>query len=52
METDLSTIIKSPQPLTEEHCQYFLYQILRAMKFLHSAHILHRDLVSIYIAVK
>ena len=45
METDLASIIKSPQPLTDEHCQFFLYQILRGLKNVHSAKILHRDLV-------
>lgn len=45
METDLANIIKSPQNLTNEHCQFFLYQILRGLKYIHSAHILHRDLV-------
>jgi serine/threonine protein kinase len=44
METDLSSIIKSPQPLSDEHCQFFMYQILRGMKYMHSACILHRDL--------
>ncbi|KAL0218988.1 hypothetical protein P9112_004641 [Eukaryota sp. TZLM1-RC] len=44
METDMYRIIQSPQPLTEEHCQCFVYQILRALKFLHSAHVIHRDL--------
>ena len=44
METDLSSIIKSPQPLSDEHCQFFLYQILRGIKYMHSAQILHRDL--------
>ncbi|OMJ66207.1 hypothetical protein SteCoe_37039 [Stentor coeruleus] len=44
METDLSSIIKSPQPLSDEHVQFFLYQILRGLKFMHSAAILHRDL--------
>ena len=27
METDLSSIIKSPQPLSESHTQFFLYQV-------------------------
>ena len=27
METDLSSIIKSPQPLSDEHVQFFLYQV-------------------------
>jgi len=45
METDLANIIKSPQNLTNEHCQFFLYQILRGLKYIHSAHVLHRDLV-------
>jgi len=44
MDTDLHQIIASPQPLTDDHCQYFLYQILRGLKYIHSAHVLHRDL--------
>lgn len=44
METDLSSVIRSPQPLEDEHCQFFIYQILRGLKFLHSASVLHRDL--------
>ncbi|PRP79086.1 extracellular signal-regulated protein kinase [Planoprotostelium fungivorum] len=44
METDLQQIITSNQPLSEEHIQYFLYQILRGLKAIHSAHVLHRDL--------
>jgi serine/threonine protein kinase len=47
METDLSAIIKSDQDLSELHIQYFLYQILRGLKFIHSANIIHRDLVNI-----
>ncbi len=41
----LLRIITSPQPLTNEHTQYFVYQILRGLKYIHSAHVLHRDLV-------
>ncbi|KAF1313731.1 Cmgc/mapk protein kinase, partial [Globisporangium splendens] len=44
METDLRRIIYSRQPLTDDHIQYFLYQILRALKYIHSANVLHRDL--------
>lgn len=44
MEADLHQIIKSGQSLTNEHVQYFLYQILRGMKYVHSAAVIHRDL--------
>ncbi len=43
-ETDLNGIISSKQPLSKRHIQFFLYQILRGMKYIHSADILHRDL--------
>ena len=29
METDLASILKSPQPLSDEHCQFFTYQVRR-----------------------
>jgi len=44
MDTDLHQIIRSKQGLSDDHVQYFLYQILRGLKYLHSANILHRDL--------
>lgn len=44
METDLHRIIYSRQELSDDHIQYFIYQILRALKYCHSANVLHRDL--------
>jgi serine/threonine protein kinase len=46
LETDLSSVIKSPQPLSDEHVQFFIYQVLRGVKYLHTSTpaITHRDL--------
>jgi mitogen-activated protein kinase 1/3 len=44
MDSDLNNVLRSKQKLTEEHYQYFIYQILRGMKYIHSASVLHRDL--------
>nr|AIO05496.1 mitogen activated protein kinase-like protein [Hypsizygus marmoreus] len=43
METDLHRVIRT-QELSDDHCQYFIYQTLRALYALHSADVLHRDL--------
>ena len=44
VESDLYSIIKSPQKLEEDHIKFILYQVLRATKYYHSAKVLHRDL--------
>ena len=43
METDLYKLLKA-QHLGNDHICYFLYQILRGLKYIHSANVLHRDL--------
>lgn len=43
METDMHRVIRT-QVLSDDHCQYFIYQTLRALKAMHSANVLHRDL--------
>lgn len=45
MCADLYQIIASGQALSDEHYQYFLFQILKGLRHLHSANVLHRDLV-------
>jgi len=44
MDTDLQKVITSPQPLTNDHHKYFIYQILRGLKYVHSANISINDL--------
>ncbi|CAM4611043.1 unnamed protein product [Caretta caretta] len=43
METDLARLLEQGT-LTEEHAKLFMYQLLRGLKYIHSANILHRDL--------
>jgi mitogen-activated protein kinase 1/3 len=44
METDLHQVIKANDDLTQEHHQFFLYQLLRGLKYVHTANVYHRDL--------
>jgi len=43
METDLFKLLKT-QKITNDHICYFTYQILRGLKYIHSANVIHRDL--------
>jgi mitogen-activated protein kinase 1/3 len=43
MDTNMHRVIET-QKLSDDHYQYFIYQILRALKAIHSAGVLHRDL--------
>lgn len=43
METDLHAVIRT-NILEDVHKQYIMWQLLRAIKFLHSADLLHRDI--------
>ncbi|XP_064109544.1 mitogen-activated protein kinase 14A-like [Macrobrachium nipponense] len=41
MGADLNNIVKT-QKLTDDHVQFLIYQVLRGLKYIHSAGIIHR----------
>lgn len=44
MATDLHRVIYSRHALSNDHVAYFMYQMLCALKYIHSANVIHRDL--------
>ena len=43
-ESDLHRVIYSRQPLSDAHIQWFVYQMLAGVRWMHSASVIHRDL--------
>ncbi|XP_019873931.1 mitogen-activated protein kinase 15-like [Aethina tumida] len=44
METDLHNVIKRGNILKDVHKRYIIYQLLKAIKYIHSGNVIHRDL--------
>lgn len=44
MDDSLKSYLSKQQEMTEQQIQYLMYQLLRAIKFVHSANVLHRDI--------
>lgn len=44
VDTDLHRITKTNQFFEELHCKYIMYQVVLALKYMHSGQLVHRDL--------
>ena len=44
MDADLSRVVFSGYPPSDEHIKWLMYQLLRGLLFMHSADVMHRDI--------
>jgi serine/threonine protein kinase len=44
MDTDLHDVIRLNNKISRQHKQFFMYQLLRGLKYVHSAGVIHRDI--------
>ncbi|KAK4410825.1 Mitogen-activated protein kinase [Sesamum angolense] len=44
MKSDLHEVIRANEDLTTEQHRFFMYQLLRGLKYIHTANVFHRDL--------
>ena len=51
LESDLRDVINGPEILNDDHVRYIMVQVLRALDYIHSAGVIHRDLTPSNIAI-
>jgi serine/threonine protein kinase len=44
MDSNLHDVIRINQTLSKKHKKFFMYQLLRGIKYIHSAGVIHRDI--------
>lgn len=47
-EADLHNVIRKGTILKDTHKRYVMYQLFKAMKYLHSANVIHRDMKVVF----
>ena len=44
MDTDLHDVIRLNPRMSRHHKQFFMYQLVRGLKYIHAAGVIHRDI--------